>query len=192
VTPEIAESLGLEKSQGALVANVSKDGPAEKAGVKVGDVIVEFDGKEVKDSGDLPIIVARTAVDKKVRMKVMRDKKEVSLNVAVGELKDEEVVATAPEKGELGLTVQRLTPQIAESLGLDKTEGVVVTAVEAGSAADEAGIRRGDVVLEVDRKAIRNLDEYKKAVAIARKGRGVLFLVRRGDSTLFLALKPQR
>jgi serine protease Do len=88
--------------------------------------------------------------------------------------------------------VQRLTPQIAESLGLDKTEGVVVTAVEAGSAADEAGIRRGDVVLEVDRKAIRNLDEYKKAVAIARKGRGVLFLVRRGDSTLFLALKPQR
>jgi serine protease Do len=192
VTPEIAESLGLEKSQGALVANVSKDGPAEKAGVKVGDVIVEFDGKEVKDSGDLPIIVARTSVDKKVRMKVMRDKKEVSLNVAVGELKDEEVVATAPEKGELGLTVQRLTPQMAESLGLDKTEGVVVTAVEPGSAADEAGIRRGDVVLEVDRKAIRNLDEYKKAVAIARKGRGVLFLVRRGDSTLFLALKPQR
>jgi len=192
VTPEIAESLGLEKSQGALVANVSKDGPAEKAGVKVGDVIVEFDGKEVKDSGDLPIIVARTPVDKKVRMKVMRDKKEVSLNVAVGELKDEEVVATAPEKGELGLTVQRLTPQMAESLGLDKTEGVVVTAVEPGSAADEAGIRRGDVVLEVDRKAIRNLDEYKKAVAVARKGRGVLFLVRRGDSTLFLALKPQR
>ena len=192
VTPEIAESLGLEKPQGALVANVSKDGPADKAGVKVGDVIAEFDGKEVKDSGDLPIIVARTAVDKKVRMKVLRDKKEVVLNVAVGELKDEEVVASAPEKGELGLTVQRLTPQMAESLGLDKTEGVVVAAVEPGSAADEAGIRRGDVIMEVDRKAIRNLDEYKKAVAAIRKGRGVLFLVRRGDSTLFLALKPQR
>jgi serine protease Do len=192
VTPEIAESLGLEKPQGALVANVSKDGPADKAGVKVGDVIAEFDGKEVKDSGDLPIIVARTPVDKKVRMKVLRDKKEVVLNVAVGELKDEEVVASAPEKGELGLTVQRLTPQMAESLGLDKTEGVVVAAVEPGSAADEAGIRRGDVIMEVDRKAIRNLDEYKKAVAAIRKGRGVLFLVRRGDSTLFLALKPQR
>jgi len=102
------------------------------------------------------------------------------------------VVASAPEKGELGLTVQRLTPQMAESLGLDKTEGVVVTAVEPGSAADEAGIRRGDVIMEVDRKAIRNLDEYKKAVAAVRKGRGVLFLVRRGESTLFLALKPQR
>jgi len=192
VTPEIAESLGVDRARGALVANVSKDGPADKAGVKVGDVIIEFDGKEVKDSGDLPIIVARTPVDKKVRMKVLRDKKEILLTVAVGELKDEEVVAAAPEKGELGLTVQRLTPQMAEGLGLDKTEGVVVTGVEPGSAADEAGIRRGDVILEVDRKSIRNLDEYKKAVAAIRKGRGVLFLVRRGDNTLFLALKPQR
>jgi serine protease Do len=192
VTPEIGESFGQDRSSGALVANVSKYGPADKAGVKVGDVIIEFDGKEVKESGDLPIIVARTAVDKKVRMKVLRDKKETVLNVAVGELKDEEVVASAPEKGEMGLTVQRLTPQMAESLGLEKVEGVVVTGVEPGSAGDDAGIRRGDVILEVDRKAVRSLDEYKKAVAGVRKGRGVLFLVRRGESTLFLALKPQR
>ena len=192
VTPDIAESLGMDKSQGALVANVSKDGPADKSGVKVGDVIIEFDGKEVKDSGDLPIIVARTPVDKKVRMKVLRDKNELTLNVAVGELKDEEVVASVPEKGELGLTVQRLTPQIAESLGLEKAEGVVVSAVEPGSAGDEAGIRRGDVVVEIDRKPIRSLDEYKKSVTTIRKGKGVLFLVRRGESTLFLALKPPR
>ena len=192
VTPEIAESLGMERGYGALVANVSKDGPAEKAGVKVGDVIVEFDGKEVKDSGDLPIIVARTPVDKKVRMKVLRDKKEVMLNVAVGELKEEEVVASVPEKGELGMTVQRVTPQMAESLGLEKPEGVVVTDVESGSAADEAGIRRGDVIVQIDRKTIRSVDEYKKSIAGIRKGKGVLFLVKRGDSTLFLALKPQR
>ena len=192
VTPEIAESLGMDRSYGALVANVSKDGPAEKAGVKVGDVIIEFDGKEVKDSAELPIIVARTAVDKKVRMKVLRDKKEIALNVAVGELKDEEIVATAPEKGELGLTVQRLTPQMAESMGVEKAEGVVVTAVEPASAADEAGIRRGDIIVEVDRKPVRTVDDYKKAIAAARTGRGMLFLVRRGESTLFLALKPQR
>ena len=192
VTPDIAESLGMERGYGALVANVSKDGPAEKAGVKVGDVIVEFDGKEVKDSADLPIIVARTAVEKKVRMKVLRDKKEVMLNVAVGELKDEEVVASAPEKGELGMTVQKLTPQLAENLGLDKPDGVVVTAVEPGSAAEEAGIRRGDVILEVDRKPVRGVEDYRKAIGANRKGRGVLFLVRRGESTLFLALKPQR
>ena len=191
VTPEIAESLGMDKGRGALVANVSKDGPAEKAGVKVGDVIIEFDGKEIRDSGDLPIIVARTPVDRKVRMKVLRDKKEMQLTVSVGELKDEEVVASAPEKGELGMTVQKLTPQIAESLGLEKAEGVVVSAVDPGSVADEAGIRRGDVILEVDRKPIRSIDEYKKAVAGIRKGKGVLLLVRRGESTLFLALKPQ-
>ncbi len=192
VTPDIAESLGLEKAQGALVANVSKDGPADKAGVKVGDVIIEFDGKEVKDSGDLPIIVARTAVDKKVRMKVVREKKEVVLSVAVGELKDEEVVASTPEKGELGLTVQRLTPQMAESLGLEKSDGVVVSAVEPGSAADEAGIRRGDVIMEIDRRSVRNIEDYRKAIAAMKKGRGILFLVRRGESTIFLALKPQR
>jgi serine protease Do len=192
VTPEIAESLGMERGHGALVANVSKDGPAERAGVKVGDVIVEFDGKEIKDSGDLPLIVARTAVDKKVRMKVLRDKKETVLNVAVGELKDEEVVASAPEKGELGMTVQKLTPQLAENLGLDKTDGVVVTGIEPGSAADEAGIRRGDVILEVDRKPVRGVEDYRKAITGTRKGRGVLFLVRRGENTLFLALKPQR
>jgi serine protease Do len=192
VTPEIAESLGMERGYGALVANVSKDGPADKAGVKVGDVIVEFDGKEVKDSAELPIIVARTTVDKKVSMKVLRDKKEVTLNVAVGELKDEEVVASVPEKGELGLTVQKLTPQLAENLGLDKADGVVVTAVEPGSAGDEAGVRRGDVIVEVDRKPVRGVEDYRKAIAGSRKGRGVLFLVRRGESTLFLALKPQR
>ena len=192
VTPELAESLGMDKGRGALVANVSKDGPADKAGVKVGDVIVEFDGKEVKDSGDLPIIVARTGVDKRVRMKVLRDKKEITLTVTVGELKEEEVVASSPEKGELGLTVQRVTPQMAESLGLEKADGVVVTVVEPGSAADEAGIRRGDIIMEIDRKPIRNIDEYKKSVAAIRKGRGVLFLVRRGEGTLFLALKPQR
>jgi serine protease Do len=110
----------------------------------------------------------------------------------VGELKDEEVVASAPEKGELGLSVQRLTPQMAESLGLEKADGVVVSAVEPGSAADEAGIRRGDVLMEIDRRPIRNLEEYRKSVAAIKKGRGVLFLVRRGESTLFLALKPQR
>jgi serine protease Do len=192
VTPEIAESLGIDNARGALVASVAKDGPAETAGVKVGDVIIEFDGKEVRDSNDLPILVARTPVDKKTRLKVVRGKKEVVLAVTIGELKDEEVVASIKEKGELGLTVQRLTPQIAESLGLERVEGLVITAVEPGSAGDEAGLRRGDVILEVDRKPVRNLADYRKAIEGAPKGKGLLFLVRRGDTTLFLALKPQR
>lgn len=191
VTPDIAESLGLEKARGALVANVSKDGPAERAGVKVGDVIVEFDGKEIKDSNELPLIVARTALNKKSRLKVLRDKKEVTLTVTVGELKDEEVVASTEEKGELGLAVQRVTPEMAESLGLERAEGVVITSINPGSPADEAGLRRGDVILEIDRKPVRNLADYKKVIG-ERKGKGILFLVRRGDNTLFLALKPRR
>ncbi|MBI2996985.1 MAG: PDZ domain-containing protein, partial [Deltaproteobacteria bacterium] len=192
VTPEIARSLGLDKPGGGLVAEVSKDGPAERAGVKVGDVIIEFDGKEIKDSNDLPIIVARTPVDKKVRLKVLRDKKQVTLTAPVEKLKDEKVVVSTKEKGELGLTVQRITPQIAESLGLDRAEGVMITAVEPGSPGDEVGLRRGDVILEMDRKPIRSLADYQKAIGKSKKGKGVLFLVRRGESTLFLALKPLR
>ncbi|MBI2358740.1 MAG: PDZ domain-containing protein, partial [Deltaproteobacteria bacterium] len=111
----------------------------------------------------------------------------------VGELKEEEVAAAAPEKGNFGLTVQRVTPQLAESLGLEKAEGLVVTAVEPGSAGEEAGIRRGDVILEVDRKPVKTVAEYRKAVGEATKrGKGILFLVRRGDSTLFLALRSPR
>ena len=192
VTPEIAESLGLDKARGGLVAELSKDGPAERAGVKIGDVIVEFDGKEIKESNDLPIIVARTSVDKKVRLKVLRDKKEVTLTVAVGELKEVAVVASAKEKGEFGFTVQTITPQIAESLGLERAEGVVITAVEPGSPGGEAGLRRGDVILEIDRKPVRNLADYRKALGESKKGKGSLFLVRRGESTLFLALKSSR
>ncbi|MBI4490206.1 MAG: Do family serine endopeptidase [Deltaproteobacteria bacterium] len=91
VTPEIAESLGLDKARGALVAQVSKDAPAERAGIKMGDVIIEFDGKEIKDSNDLPIVVARTPVDRRVRVKVLREKKEMNLSVTIGELKEKRV-----------------------------------------------------------------------------------------------------
>jgi len=192
VTPEIAESLGLESPRGALVASVSKDGPAEQAGVKVGDVIIEFDGKEIKDSNELPIVVARTPVGKKVRLKVLREKKEVAIGATIGELKEEEVVASTPEKGQLGLTVQGVTPQMAEGLGLERAEGVVITAVAPGSPADEAGLRRGDVILEIDRKPVRKLPDYRKALGEVKKGKGILFLVRRGESTLFLALKPSQ
>ena len=120
---------------------------------------------------------------------VLRDGKEEKLSVTIGEFPEEEVFASA--KGDLGLTVQRVTPQIAESLGLDRAEGVVITTVEPGSPADEAGLRRGDVILEIDRKSIRKLTDYQKAITKIKKGKGVLFLVRRGETTLFLALKTR-
>lgn len=189
VTPAIAESLGLAKPRGALVASVSNGGPADRGGIKVGDVIMEFDGKMVEESDDLPFVVARTPVGKEVQIKVKRGKEEVDLSVTVGELKEEEVVATAKGGEDLGLTVKNVTPQIAESLGLDRAEGVVITSIQPGSPAQEAGLRQRDVIRQVDRKPIRDLSDFRNAVANVEKDKPVLFLVRRGETSIFLTLK---
>jgi serine protease Do len=191
VTPEIAESLGLDQARGALVADVVANGPAATAGVKVGDVIIEFDGHAVSESNELPMLVARTPLEKQVTLKVLRDKQPMELPVTIAELQDDETqVAASGDSEKLGLTVQTLTPEIAENLGVEEAKGVVVTAVESGSPADEAGLRRGDVILEVNRQAVEDADNYKAALKKGEKGKNVLFLVRRGENTIFLALKP--
>ncbi len=191
VTPAIAESFGLEKATGALVVEVSKDGPAEQGGVKVGDVIIEFDGREVKESNDLPIIVARTPVGTEVSVKVLREGEEVVLSVTIGELKEKQLFASPKLERKLGLTVQEVTPQIAESLGLEGTEGVVVTSIEPGGPGDEAGFRSRDVILEIDRQPIDNLKDYRSVTAKIKKGKSILFLIQRGGTTLFLAMKSR-
>jgi len=179
----------LKKANGALVADVSDDSPAERAELKVGDIIVEFNGTKVEVSNDLPAIVARTPVGDEVSMKVLRDGKEVSLPVTIGELNDEEMVATLDGEEELGLTVQTLSPQFAEKLGLDRAEGVVITSVKAGSPGHEAGLRSGDVILKIGRKPIRDLTDFRNAVEKAKKSKRILFLVQRGEGKLFLAMK---
>ena len=192
VTPDIAESLGLSEAKGALVADVVKDGPAETAGIKQGDVIVEYDGKPVNDSAELPLLVARTPVGKTVKLKLIRGKETQTVSVKVQELKEEEAAQAGGSTAEdLGLTVQTLTPEIAENLGIERNvKGVVVTQVDPGGPGADAGLRRGDVILEVNRQAVKDLDAYRKAIKAAGKGKSVLFLVRRGDNTIFLAVKP--
>jgi len=188
ITPEIAESLGLKESNGALVADVVKGSPAERAGIKTGDIIVEFNRKEIKDSADLPAVVARVTPGTTVPLKVVRDGKQVSLPITVGEMKENEIVA-AGQEGELGLTVQPVTPEIAQGLGLNRAEGIVVTEVSPGSAAEEAGLRSGDVITQVNRRPIKTLADYNREMNRNEKGKSVLFLVQRGQSSLFLALK---
>jgi serine protease Do len=190
VTPAIANSLGMDKPRGALVADLSNGGPAKRAGIKVGDVIVTFDGKDISDASDLPILVARTAPEKQVQVTVLRDKKEIPLAVTIGKLNEEQAVVSATEKGKLGLTVQQVTPQLAERLGLARAQGVLITSVESNSPAEEAGLQRRDVIIEIDRKPIHSLSDYRKAIADYPNGKDLLFLVRRGENTMFLALNP--
>jgi serine protease Do len=191
MTPDLAASLGLDKVKGALVSSVVHNSPADRAGMKAGDVIVEYQGKDINNANDLPFLVAGTPVGKTVSLEVLRGKKETTLPVTIEKMQEEEVVASTAEKGDLGLTVEQITPDVAKSLGLDSARGVVITAVAPDSLGDEAGLQPGDIIREIDRKPIRDLSDYRKAVESTVQSKSVLFLVQREDNTMFLALRKE-
>jgi serine protease Do len=193
ITPELAESFKLEDKKGALVSKVEPGGPAEKAGIRRGDVIVEFAGSPITAMEELPRAVAGTNVGSKAKVIVLREGDRKTFEVEIGRFPDEPQVAAAETEEEaesaeaLGLRVQNLTPELAEQLGLEGEAGVVVTQVRRGSAAEEAGMRRGDVVLEVNREGVADVGDFQERLAAAKKG--VLMLVRRGETTLFVAVQ---
>jgi serine protease Do len=191
VTSQLAESFGLEEKKGALVAQVFKDGPAEKAGIKQGDVILEFDEKEISEFGDLSRIVASTPVGKAVAIKVFRNGQVIPLQATVAEMEEPTEIAKAPSRKPLGLTVQNITPEIARSLGLEVATGVVVTGIEPGSSAAKAGIRRGDVIQEVNRKSIKDAQEFGQVIKTAKDEENLLFLIRREGNNLFVVVRPE-
>jgi serine protease Do len=188
VTSELAESFGLKEAKGALVSQVFKDSPADKAGIRQGDVILEFDGKQIEEFGDLSRIVASTPVRKTVSIKVFRGGQVISLEATVAEMEEPKEVALAPARKPLGITVQDLTPEIAASLGLETTTGVVVTGVEPATPGAKAGIRRGDVIIEVDRKPVKDVEEFGQAIEATKGQENVLFLIRRGEGNLFIVV----
>ena len=191
VTPELAESLGMENAAGALVADVVAGGPAADAGIKVGDVIVSFDGTAVKESTELPMLVAREPIGKSVDLLVQRGDEQKTLELVIREMADDEGGLSGEASSALGLTVQNLTPEIAETLGLDAdAKGVLVSSVDPDSAAAEAGLRRGDLIVEVNRHAVADVGAYSEQIGKTKKGKSVLMLVRRGESTIFIAIKP--
>ncbi len=194
ITPELAEQFDLPDKQGALVSKVEPGGPADDAGIQRGDVIVEFEGEPIEEMEELPRVVAGTPVGTKGKLIVLRDGKRKKLDVEVGKFPDEAQLAGAEEPPSeaataeaFGLSVQDLTPQLAEQLGVDETEGVVVSRVARGSPAGEAGLRRGDVILEVDRQAIKDVGSFEERLGATDKG--VLMLIRRGENTLFIAMQ---
>jgi serine protease Do len=194
VTQDIAESLGMEEPKGALVSEVIKGSPAEEAGIKRGDVIIGFAGKEIKSSRELPAMVASTEVGKVVDVKVLRDGKPITLKVKIGKMPEEGEVTAKTEEGileeeKIGLRVQNLTKEMAESLGISEPYGVIVTEVLPNSPAESAGFERGDVIVEVNRKVVRDVDEFKTQIEKALEKKVVLFLVKRGRATIYIALK---
>jgi len=196
MTPELAKALKLKETKGALVTDVVEGSPAEKAGVKRGDVVVAYNGKEIEDSHNLPVMVAATPVGQEITLTVLRDGKEQRLRMEVAKLPSDESKAKAEESaqpagGKLGLRLHNVNPELARQLGLKADRGVVVMGVEPGSAAAEAGIQEGDVILEVNRKPVTSINEVKEQVAKTSDEDQVLLLVQRDQAKLYVPVSPQ-
>jgi serine protease Do len=194
LTTDLAKSFGLESDKGALIANVEKDTPAEKAGLKAGDIILEYDGKTISDTNELPRLVAVTPIDKKVRLAIFRDGKRLEVFVVVAKLKDgesAETVGTGSESEKLGITVQELTKELAVRLGIkDSKSGLVITEVKPGSAAEEAGITTGGVIIEINGQRPETLEAFKSVVSKLTKGAVVRLLLKRPDGSVhYVAMK---
>lgn len=192
VNQDLAHQFGLDKPIGALVGEVTPDSPAEKAGIKAGDIIIQFGHKEITQMNMLPAIVAQTAVGEKVKVTLFRDGKKKKVKVTIGKLKEDDLSTEAEEENSLlGLSVQELTPELAKSLKLKEEKGVIVSNVEQGSAASIAGLRRGDLILEANRQEISNMGDYSKAMEKIKDERSILFLVKRNSHTKFVVVETE-
>ncbi|MCB1689381.1 MAG: PDZ domain-containing protein, partial [Halioglobus sp.] len=193
VDKNLAESFGLKRPRGALVAEVSKDSPAEKGGLRSGDIVVGFDGKDIPSSADLPHVVGLVAPGSRVEVEIMRDKSLQTLTVEVGGLDADESYTLASGKsdssngGRLGMQVETLPPEQAERLGLNG--GVVVRNITPGSVAAQAGIRVGDVITLIDTSPIQSTDAFEQAVDKLTGGSSVPMRLIRNGSPLFIGLK---
>jgi serine protease Do len=181
---------------GALISDVTKGSAADKAGLKRGDVIIEYNGKSLKEGNELPKLVAATKPGSTVKLKVLRDRKERELTVTVGTMKDTDLAAgdengTEEERStaELGLTVKDLDSDTARQLDLESDEGVIVTRVKVNSPAETAEIQRGDVILEINRSPVKSVDDYRDIVTRAKPGESLLFLIYRRGNTFFVPVE---
>ena len=193
VTRQLAESFGMERPHGALVAKVIPGGPAEKAGVQVGDIIVEFDGHVIETSGELPPIVGMTAIDQKSNLKIIRQGDKEDLSVKVGLLPAQAAAQIAPgtmpetNVNRLGLSVADLSDEQRQQLQIEKN-GVLVQKVNKGIALD-AGIQPGDVILRVQNATVKDAADFNKIVAKLPVEKSIAMLIQRNGSPVFIALK---
>jgi serine protease Do len=197
LTPELATSFGAKDTKGALIADVSADSPAARAGLKSGDVITEFNGKKIDDPSALARAVGLAKPGEMSKVRVWRDRQEKTVDLKLGELPAERTAAAATrgvgdaDASKLGVTVQSVTPEIARQLDLKDPSGVVVTRVDPEGAAGEAGMQRGDVIVEIDRKPVKSVDDFEKLTASAG-GKQVLMRVQRGGNAIYIAMAPPK
>lgn len=195
ITEDLAQAMDLENTNGALVADLVEDGPADRAGIQRGDVITAYDGEKIEDGVELKNMVAQTQPGTSVDITLIRNGEEKTVTVKLTERQEEETESQRQEQEKwassrtLGLSVQTLTPALAQRLGYKNREGVVVTRVLSGSPASEAGLRRGDLIQEVNRRSISSEEEFEEALDDLNEGDVVVLLVRRGGNTFFATLR---
>ncbi len=191
---DLAKSFGIKDTKGALVSDVKDDSPADKAGLKQGDIITMYEGTPVEDAVVLQRLVTKTTVGSKATIKVIRDGHEKELTITVGEQPDQTKIAKA-ESDETnyafaGVAVQDLDQETARELGLKgKPQGVVVTKVEPDSGAEKAGLMPGDVIREINRQPVKSVKDFEKMSSGVKKGDNVLILINRRGNSLFLSAK---
>ena len=194
LSEELAQSFGLDRPHGALVSEVVKDSPAERAGIKRGDVILRFDGQAIDERNDLPKVVATTPVGKAVTVVVFRDGRERELKVEVGKLAEEggQLAEQGTTGGKLGTTVAALTPELARRYNLDpESRGVLITAIEPGSAAAAANLRPGDLVVEIDGHEVETVKAYEAAIAQVGKGKVLRLLIQRRETLFYTIVRVE-
>lgn len=190
ITQDLAKSFGLDSEWGALVADVTKDSPAEKAGLKVGDIILEFNGRAIHEFNELPRMVAATPAGTKATLKLVRDGKQESRTVSIGVLSEVTGEGGQPVVQEkIGMRVSEITRELAAKLGIKESVGVVVTDVLPNGIAEQAGILPGDVIKEINGEKIDTLTAYERAVGGLKKNSFVRMLLKRGANSLFVAVR---
>ncbi len=196
LTEELAAQFGVKPEDGVLVGNVMKDGPAEKGGLKPGDIIQEFNAKKITGVRQLQREVAQSAVSSPATVKVLREKQPLVLTVVLGEQPSDTVAGSGggpPDTAErFGFSVQDLTPELREQLKVPSGDGVVVSGVVEGSPAARAGIRAGDVIVEVNRERVKSAADVARLLGEMRRGNNLLLLVQRDGNSRFVVLTPRQ
>jgi len=192
LTPELAETFGVTNINGVLITDVIPNSPAYQAGLKPGDIITKFNGKQVAKMQDLSRLVSMTPIGKSAKIEIIREKEKKTFSIIVKEKEETKKLVAETGEPDFGLQVEEVSPELAQRFGFSPGEsGVIVTEVEPGGVADQAGLKVGDIIKEIDKKVINSINDFKEACQSASAKKGVLIFLTRKEGSLFLVLKEK-